>query len=215
MTITDPPTPHYPTLVPVAIADLELILGTVEIALDIDPAEAAAAGRLRTILAAAIAAQAAARFQHPALDIDPAAEAAGNVTALPVAMHAGGHVTEAVAARRVEVTAGSKRATVLAQLARNPRGLTDYELEDQLGWDHLAGAKRRTELAGIGLVTASLDPATHVTRTRPTPRGNPATVWQVTDLGLEALTRLGYHWRDIAGALDHTGRIVTAPTASR
>lgn len=58
----------------------------------------------------------------------------------------------------------------------HPGGLTDFELAELTGRAQTSIGKRRGELTGAGLVTAT-------ERRRPSPSGSPAVVWQITDAG--------------------------------
>lgn len=88
------------------------------------------------------------------------------------------------AARSNAVRSGSQRHRVLAALylASGP-GLTDDELGERVGiYRHVAGT-RRGELVGAGLVEAT-------DYRRPTPTGNQAIVWRITDRGLAVINQL-------------------------
>lgn len=200
---TMPVQPHYPTVAPFPIADVETALGLIESVIEeLDPAEVAAIGRLRLTLVAAEQAQARARSEHPSLEgLDPAQEDAGNVAALGVASHAAGHVTEVAAAERIRLTANTLRAKVLAALVEaGPDGLTDVEVEDRLGLRRPTGGNRRGELVKLGLVAKVLD-AGGAAVTRVVEGHGPACTWAATEAAIPALRELGYCVDVIAGDL--------------
>ena len=187
----------FPTVVPVAIADLERLLELVEVADALEPADRSAIGRLRTMATAGVQAQAAHRDAHGGglFDRDQLAaqqEAAGNVLAGPgphlPASHRGGHDTEVGAARAIDLKAGTLRARVLAELVRvADTGATDVELERALDLTRPTGGNRRGELVKLHLV----ERAPHG-RTRTVGNHRPAVVWVATEAGVAAAKGLGY-----------------------
>jgi hypothetical protein len=187
--------PHYPTIAPFAIADVETVLGIVESTEDLAIEERLAVERLRLTLTAAQQAQARARSDHPSLDGLLGAEVdAGNVVAGPVhgpATH-GAHVTEEDAAERIRLVAGNLRARVLAAIVEaGPAGLTDTEVEAKLGLRRPTGGNRRGELVKLGLVAKRLDEG-GATIKRTVAGHGPAACWAATDRAIPALRELGY-----------------------
>lgn len=204
--------PHYPTLVPVRIHDLELALGLLEVLpAGTAHADASAVSNLRQVLTIAQQAQRSAAADHPRLDVDEPDHDAANVYAFPVPMHRGGHVTEAKAARSLELKIGDLRSRVLAAIVEDSdRGITDLELEARLELRRPTGGNRRGELVELGLVEAATHPdGTSVTRPGPTDR--PCKVWTATDRAIPALEALGYHvaeGRVVDGATGTGSRVV-------
>jgi hypothetical protein len=77
------------------------------------------------------------------------------------------------AARRAVKLAPTLRARCLAELTRaGARGLTDFELADNVHSQQTSAGKRRHELYRAGLVVKSDE-------RRPSPSGSPAIVWKV------------------------------------
>lgn len=123
-----------------------------------------------------------------------AADASAVIAPGQPAAHAAGHATEAQAATRVRLVAGTLRAKVLAELVAatigpDAGGLTDVELEAALDLRRPTGGNRRGELVRLGLVER-LTYDDGVTVTRPTSTGSPATVWRATARGIDAHRRL-------------------------
>lgn len=87
--------------------------------------------------------------------------------------------TSVAAAELHPVTRGHDRAIALVILARNPAGLTDFELAAHMARQQTSAGKRRGELRDNGYVRDSK------TR-RPAPSGSPAIVWSITPEGVEA-----------------------------
>lgn len=94
-----------------------------------------------------------------------------------------GQETEKAAAVSVLPNSGTQRMNVLERLVlAGPRGLTDFELSEQLGILRTSAGKRRKELMEGGLVADSGD-------RRLTDTGSTAIVWVITDKGLELAER--------------------------
>jgi hypothetical protein len=80
--------------------------------------------------------------------------------------------SKAAVARNADSIKGLQRL-VLTAIARNPLGLTDFDLESALGRSHQSVSAARNTLMNAGLVTDS-------GKTRPNARGNRCIVWVVS-----------------------------------
>lgn len=93
-------------------------------------------------------------------------------------MHAGTPTSKA-AAEKADKHAASKRAVVLQAIVASQDGLTDREIEAVTGFRHETASARRRQLAQECLVRDS-------GRTRKTPAGLDAVVWEVVPDGERA-----------------------------
>jgi|SRR5882672_384778 len=70
--------------------------------------------------------------------------------------------------------------------ARNPQGLTDFELADRMGRQQTSAGKRRGELRDLGLIEET-------DLRRRSPSLTPAIVWRISLRGLETWERFNRH----------------------
>lgn len=80
--------------------------------------------------------------------------------------------TSHVAAARAEPIARRHHAAILAALSKTPAGATIHEMKILTGIDHVAVARRMSELEREGLVRRTGGE-------RPSPAGRPCCVWEV------------------------------------
>lgn len=78
------------------------------------------------------------------------------------------------------------RIEVLGIHARNPQGLTDYELAGFMGRQFNSVNVRRGELRDHGYIEGT-------DMKRPAPSGSSCIVWRITDLGIELNNVLGVY----------------------
>ncbi len=94
------------------------------------------------------------------------------------------------AARRVVLRTGTQRSAVLIALGAAHDGLTDFEVQAELGLAPSSERPRRGELVDAGLVEVAYSVDTHEPWTR-VHNGNDWRVWQITPSGRLALDTIG------------------------
>jgi hypothetical protein len=107
------------------------------------------------------------------------------------APHTPGSETSEAAAKKVAFRLTKVRAAVLYEIGRTGGvGMTDDELEEKLGYPTSTARKRRTDLFQAGLVVDSGD-------TRKTRAGCDATVWMISDDGLERYAKIKEDFEEV------------------